>query len=72
MQVDCSNIQKARFASFLTGFSDNTLRQQWSNIHWKKNENGVVWSEDMRTIREYFEGIGLTKVVADIDSDLDN
>jgi hypothetical protein len=72
MEVDCSNIQKAKFASFLTGFSDNTLRQQWSNIHWKRDENGVGWSEDMRTIREYFEGIGLTQIVAKIDSDLDN
>jgi hypothetical protein len=72
MEVDCSNIARAKFASFLTGFSDNTLRQQWSNIHWKRDENGVGWSEDMRKIREYFEGIGLTQIVAKIDSDLDN
>jgi hypothetical protein len=69
-ETNCHNTKKAEFASFLTGFSENTLRQQWSNIHSKKNENGVDWKADMKTIRRYFEDLGLGQVVRRIDDDL--
>jgi hypothetical protein len=66
----CPNTKKARFGSFLTGFSENTMRQQWSNIHSKKNENGVEWEADMKIVRGYFEEVGLSDVVGLIDEDL--
>jgi hypothetical protein len=69
-QVSSSNTRKASFASFLTGFSKNTLRQRLSTIHSKRNENGVEWEKDMRTVRQHFEDLGLEKVVHLIDADL--
>lgn len=42
---ESSNTKKADFASFLTGFSKNTLRQQWSNIHARGGEDGVAWEK---------------------------
>jgi hypothetical protein len=68
--ANCHNTQKARFGSFLTGFSQNTLRQQWSNIHSKRNENGVEWQADMKIIRGHFEDLGFTDIVRQIDDEL--
>src|SRR5205085_2802880 len=69
-KANCHNTKKAKFASFITGFSNNTLRQQWSNIHWKKDEKGLDWESDMKIVRGYFEELGLPEVVKSIDNDL--
>ncbi len=65
-----NNTKKAQFARFLTGFSDETFRQTWSNIHGKKDQNGVNWEADMKTVRAYFEDLGLAAAVHLIDEDL--
>ena|ERR1700687_3577011 len=70
LRANDNNTRKANLASFLTGFSEHTLRQQWSNIHSKKDENGVEWEADMRVIRGYFQDIGLADIVRQIDDDL--
>ena len=65
-----NNTKKAGFASFLTGYSENTLRQSWSNIHRKGDEKNTSWESDMRIVRGHFEELGLSEVVKLIDSDL--
>lgn len=70
-KANCPNTKKAKFVSFLTGYSENTLRQQWSNIHSKKNEDGVSWENDMKVVRNYFQELGLTEIVKMIDNDLE-
>lgn len=70
-KANSHNTEKAKFASFLTGYSENTLRQQWSNIHRKGDDEGnQIWERDMKTVRDYFEALGLTGVVKIIDNDL--
>lgn len=70
-KASCHNTKKAAFASFLTGYSENTFRQQWSNIH-QKDERNKTWESDMRTVRDHFAALGLTEVVALIDNDLNS
>jgi hypothetical protein len=62
--------KRAKFGEFLTGFSENTLRQSWSNIHRKADENGTAWEDDMKLVRRYFEELGLSDAVRLIDNDL--
>lgn len=66
-----NNTKKAQLASFLTGFSKNTFRQQWSNVH-SKQDKGLAWVEDMRIVRHLFEELGLEASVKLIDSDLES
>lgn len=65
-----NNTKKAKFASFLTGFSENTLRQNWSNIHRKSDEKDIGWENDLRAVRAHCVDLGLTGVVNLIDADL--
>jgi hypothetical protein len=67
-----NNTKKAEFASFLTGFSEHTLRQDLSNIHRKADDNGAAWESDMKTVRGHFEELGLADVVKLIDNDLNS
>lgn len=69
-KANCHNTKKAKFASFLTGYSEESLRQQWSNIHRKADESGQIWEKAMETVRGYFEELGLPEVVKLIDNDL--
>jgi len=72
VKVKENNTKKAGFASFLTGYSDNTLRQSWSNIHRKGDEKDPSWESDMRIVRGHFEELGLSEVVKLIDNDLES
>jgi hypothetical protein len=71
LRADNNNTRKAKFASFLTGFSENTFRQQWSNVHWLKDKDGVAWEKDMKIVRAFFQELGLSEVAKQIDNDLD-
>jgi hypothetical protein len=70
LRADDNATSKAKFASFLTGFSENTFRQQWSTVHWKKDKDGVAWEDDMKIVRSFFRELGLSEVVKLIDNDL--
>lgn len=70
-QASGPNTKKAKFGSFITGFSENTLRQELSTVHSKKNENPIDWEGDMKVVRGHFEDLGLAEVVRQIDNDLD-
>lgn len=72
LKVKDNNTKKASFASFLTGYSENTLRQSWSNIHRKGDEKNSSWESDMGIVRRHFEELGLSEVVKLIDSDLES
>lgn len=67
-----NNTKKSAFASFLTGYSEHTLRQDWSNIHGKADENGTAWENDMRFVRRHFEELGLSDIVELINKDLNS
>lgn len=71
LEAENNNTKRGRFASFLTGYSEERFRQQWSKIHRKKDEDGVAWERDMRLVRELFRELGLSGIVNQIDSDLD-
>jgi hypothetical protein len=64
------NTQKAKFASFLTGYGEESFRRQWSNIQQKADESGRIWEMDMGMVRAYFEKLGLSEIVKRIDNDL--
>jgi len=70
LRADGNATSKAKFASFLTGFSEHTFRQQWSTVHWKKDKDGVAWEDDMKIVRSFFRELGLPEVVKIIDNDL--
>ncbi|MEJ7862371.1 MAG: hypothetical protein WKF90_12140 [Pyrinomonadaceae bacterium] len=62
---------KARFASFLTGFSKNTFYNDSFNIHAKQDEDGVKWEKDMELVKSFFTDLGLNEIVRMIKNDLD-
>lgn len=68
---DAVNTEKAKFASFVTGFSEHTLRQQWSNIHSRKDQNPHNWERDMTMVRNFFDALGLPELVKLIDNELE-
>jgi len=61
---------KARFAAFLTGFSENTLYNDSFNIHAKQDENGVKWEKDVELVKSFFTELGLNEIVRMVDNDL--
>ncbi|MBL8123880.1 MAG: hypothetical protein JNJ39_07235 [Blastocatellia bacterium] len=72
-KVDCTNIDKAKTISFLTGYSEKTIRQKLSNIHGKDNEKSFeTYNEDMRKVRDYFSLVGLTEIAESVERDLSN
>ncbi len=70
-KADCHNTKKAEVISFLTGFSNNTIRQKLSNLYSKDNDKSLsAYKEDMRIVRKYFEELGLSEIVDLIDREL--
>ncbi len=69
-KLSFDNKQKAKVISFLTGYSANTLEQQFSQIHKKANTNFSNYEKDMQIVRNQFEILGLTEVTKMIDNDL--
>jgi hypothetical protein len=70
LSANSPNRKKAKFTSFVTGFSENTLRQQWSNVYSKRNGNSAEWEADMKLVRGYFEDLGCVDIVRTIDAEL--
>jgi hypothetical protein len=70
LKAENNNTKRAKFASFLTGYSEERFRQQWSKIHRKKDEDGVAWERDMKIVRDLFKELGLIEIVNQIDNDL--
>lgn len=72
-KADCTNIDKAKTISFLTGYSEKTIRQKLSNIHGKDNDKSFeTYNEDMRKVRDYFNLVGLTEIAERVERDMDN
>ncbi len=65
------NTDKARFISFLTGYSENTIAQKFSTLHKKEDADFTAYEKDMNIIRKYFEKLGLNEIVKMIDNDLE-
>lgn len=61
---------RARFAAFLTGFSENTLNNDSFNIHAKLDKDGVKWEKDMKLVKTFFADLGLNEIVRMIENDL--
>ena len=70
-KVNCHNTDKAKFISFLTGYSENTIAQKFSTLHKKEDANFTAYEKDMKVIRKYFEKLGLNEIVKMIDNDLE-
>jgi hypothetical protein len=70
-KAKCSNINKARFISFLTGFSENTIRRFLSSVHTKKNDNPANWEKNMKLVKQQLELLGWPELVKMVDNDLD-
>ncbi len=71
LKVDSPNTDKAKFISFLTGFSENTIRQKLSKLHEKADSNFVKYEKDMEIVCKYFESLGLDEIVKMISNDLE-
>jgi hypothetical protein len=69
-RAKCTNVEKARFISFLTGFSENTIRQFLSKVHTKKNDNPIAWEENMKLVKRQFEVLRQPEIIKMIDNDL--
>jgi hypothetical protein len=69
-KANCHNTEKAKFISFLTGFSENTITQKLSKLHEKADLNFVNYEKDMKIIHKYFENLGLPDISNQIDNDL--
>jgi sulfite reductase alpha subunit-like flavoprotein len=71
-QASCPKKEIAKFISFLTSYSENTVVQKLSTLHKKGDENYIAYEKDMKVVRKYFEKLGLIEVVKMIDNDLEN
>jgi len=72
LKVKNNKKARSRFASFLTGFSQNTLYNDSLNIHNKQDIDGVEWEKDMEIVRDFFEDIGLAEITRMIENDLES
>ncbi len=63
--------KQAKVISFLTGFDEETTRQQFSKIHKKAHNNFWNFESDMRIIYKLFESIGLIDAITLIEKDLE-
>ncbi|MDQ3635751.1 MAG: hypothetical protein M3405_14760 [Acidobacteriota bacterium] len=63
------NTSKAEAISFLTGFSEETLRQRLSTIYNEKNKKDNSFKKDIRVVRNLFDKLGLSEIVKKIDQD---
>lgn len=69
-KVNCHNTEKAKFISFLTGYSEKQIAQKLSKLHKKEDENYVAYQRDMKVISQYFEKLGLREITSQIEKDL--
>ena len=69
-KLSFDNKQKAKVIAFLTGYSANTVEQQFSQIHKKAVVNFAAYEKDMRIVRNHFETLDLVEVIKMIDNDL--
>lgn len=63
---------KARFISFLTGFSGEKIRQLFPKVLEKANENWTAFEKDAQLVQNHFQKLGLSEIVAEIDEEIEN
>lgn len=68
-KANAHNTEKAKFISFLTGFSENTIRQKLSNPYDKDSSNPAALKKDLKLVRAYFEKLGLSQIASQIDQE---
>lgn len=69
-KANCHNTEKAKFISFLTGYSEKQIAQKLSKLHKKEDENYTAYEKDMKLINQYFTKLGLTEITNQIEKDL--
>lgn len=70
-KVNCANTKKAEIISFFTGYSTNTIKDKFSKLHSKVDDNYIEYEKDMNFVRRQFETLGMPEVVEKIGNDLD-
>lgn len=74
-KTNCRNTEKAKFISFLTGFSETKIAQSFSRIEKQKleleekTEFSKKNSDDYEVVRKLFEILKLTEIQEQIDRD---
>jgi hypothetical protein len=63
------NTEKAKAISFLTSYSENTVRPKLSTIYTQKDKKNSTHNKDLRIVRNLFNKLGLTEIVKIIDND---
>ena len=77
-ETKCHNTEKAKFISFMTGFSETKIAQSFSRIERiksemeEKTETSKKNSDDYKIIRKLFETLNLTEIQKQIDKDFGN
>lgn len=72
-KANCHNTEKSKVISFLTSYSEKTIRQKLSNPHSKDNEKSfLTYKTDLEIVRKCFESLGLSEIVSQINRDLEN
>lgn len=69
-KANCHNTEKAKFISFLTGYSEKQIAQKLSKLHKKEDENYIAYQRDLKIISQYFAKLGLTNITSQIENDL--
>lgn len=69
-KANCHNTEKAKFISFLTGYSEKQIAQRLSRLHKKEDENYTAYERDMKIISQYFAKLGLKEITNQIEKDL--
>lgn len=69
-KANCHNTEKAKFISFLTGYSEKQIAQKLSKLHKKEDENYTAYQRDMKIISQYFAKLGLINITNQIKNDL--
>lgn len=69
-KANSHNTSTAKVISFLTEFTDETIRQQFSKLHNKALVNFTEFEKDMDIVRNLFQILDLTEITKMIDNDV--
>ncbi|HEX8197592.1 MAG TPA: hypothetical protein VF571_15460 [Pyrinomonadaceae bacterium] len=73
LQVKCRGEERAKFISFLTGYSSEKIRQLFPKVLEKSAQNWTKWEKDAQIVKERFEKLGLKDTLGKmIENEIEN
>ncbi len=71
LKLNCANTEKAKAISKVTGFNNEKIRQNLSNLSKKAYSNFAAFEKDMSLVSTLFEKLGLSEIVKKIEKEVE-